>query len=270
MGKLDGKTAFITGIARGQGRSHALRLAEEGANIIGVDICSDIEAIPYPLATKEDLETTVKAVESRGRRVFAAVADVRDEAGLARALAEGVDAIGPVDIVLANAGVLPMALNQPHDAWQVCIDVNLTGVFNTIETVIPSMIDRGQGGSIVITSSTAGLKGVSGPSRGGMAYVASKHAVVGLMRSYARDLAPHWIRVNTVHPTGIATPMVTSDAFQEFWLKDPSFPKTSKALPIDMVEEIDVSHAIAWLVSDEARYITGVTLPVDGGFNVVN
>ena len=269
-GKLEGKVAFITGAARGQGRSHAIRLAEEGADIIAVDICAQIASVAYPMATPEDLAETVKAVEALDRRIVARQADVRDEAGLRAAFEAGVAELGPVDIVLANAGIAPMTLAEElHQAWQDVIDVNLTGVFNTVEIAIPSMIQRGAGGAIVLTSSTAGITGIGGPSRGGLGYTASKHGVVGLMRSYANSLAPHRIRVNTVHPTGVNTPMVVNDIMQAWLDADPHVGDAmANALPVGMIEPVDVSNAIVWLVSDDGRYITGVTLPVDAGFTV--
>jgi SDR family mycofactocin-dependent oxidoreductase len=267
-GKLEGKVAFITGAARGQGRSHAIRLAQEGADIIAVDICAQIGSVAYPMATPEDLAETVKEVEALDRRIVARQADVRDEAGLKAAFDTGVAELGPVDIVLANAGIAPMTLGEePHEAWRDVIDVNLTGVFNTVEIAIPSMIERGAGGAIVLTSSTAGINGIGGSSRGGLGYTASKHGVVGLMRSYANYLAPHRIRVNSVHPTGVNTPMVVNDIMQEWLANDPSVGEAmANALPVDMVEPVDISNAILWLVSDDARYVTGVTLPVDAGF----
>ncbi len=267
MSKLEGKVAFITGAARGQGRSHAIRLAQEGADIIAVDICEQIDSVPYPMATPDDLAETAKQVEALDRRIFTQQADVRDEGALKAAFDAGVAALGPVGIVLANAGIAPMSLREPRNAWQDVIDVNLTGVFNTVETAIPSMVERGQGGAIVLTSSTAGINGIGGPSRGGLGYTAAKHGVVGLMRTYANTLAPHSIRVNTVHPTGVNTPMVVNDAMQEFLAQDPSLSNAlANALPVDMVEAVDISNAIVWLVSDDARYVTGVTLPVDAGF----
>ena len=267
MGKLEGKVAFITGAARGQGRSHAIRLAQEGADIIAVDIAAQIASVPYPMSTPDDLAETAKQVEALDRRIFTAQADVRDAAALKAAFDAGVAEIGPVDIVLANAGIAPMSLREPHEAWQDVIDVNLTGVFNTVETAIPSMIERGQGGAIVLTSSTAGNNGIGGPSRGGLGYTAAKHGVVGLMRSYANNLAQYSIRVNTVHPTGVNTPMVVNDAMQEWLTQAPQMADAlTNALPVDMVESADISNAILWLVSDDARYVTGVTLPVDAGF----
>jgi SDR family mycofactocin-dependent oxidoreductase len=267
MGKLEGKVAFITGAARGQGRSHAIRLAQEGADIIAIDIAAQIDTVPYPMATPEDLAETAKQVEALDRRIFVAQADVRDEAAVKKAFDEGTSQLGPVDIVLANAGIAPMGGEEMHDAWQDVIDVNLTGVFNTVETAIPSMIERGEGGAIVLTSSTAGITGIGGPTRGGLGYTAAKHGVVGLMRSYANNLAPHSIRVNSVHPTGVRTPMVVNDAMAAFLAQDPSLSNAmANALPVDMVEPVDISNAIVWLVSDDARYVTGVTLPVDAGF----
>ena len=267
-GKLEGKVAFITGAARGQGRSHAVRLAQEGADIIAVDICAQIASVAYPMATPADLAETVKAVEALDRRIVARQADVRDEDGLRAAFDAGVAELGPVDIVLANAGIALMSLGEePHEAWQDVIDVNLTGVFNTVEIAIPSMIERNAGGAIVLTSSTAGLNGIGGNTPGGLGYTAAKHGVVGLMRAYANYLAQYSIRVNTVHPTGVRTPMVVNDAMQEFLAQDPQLSNAmANALPVDMVEPVDISNAIVWLVSDDARYVTGVTLPVDAGF----
>jgi len=266
MGKLDGKVAFITGAARGQGRSHAIRLAQEGADIIAVDICQQIATVPYPMSTPDDLTETAKQVEALDRRIFTAQADVRDTAGLKAAFDAGVAELGPVDIVLANAGIAPMGLHEPRGAWQDVIDVNLTGVFNTVEIAIPSMIERGQGGAIVLTSSTAGINGIGGPTGGGLGYTAAKHGVVGLMRSYANNLAQYSIRVNTVHPTGVNTPMIVNEAMQEWLEQAGESSALTNALPVPMVEPVDISNAIAWLVSDDARYVTGVTLPVDAGF----
>jgi SDR family mycofactocin-dependent oxidoreductase len=269
-GKLEGKVAFITGAARGQGRSHAIRLAEEGADIIAVDICRQIESVSYPMATPDELAETVKAVEGLGRRIVAREADVRDEAGLRAAFDAGVAELGPVDIVLANAGIAPMALGEErHEAWQDVIDVNLTGVFNTVEIAKPAMIERGQGGAIVLTSSTAGINGIGGDTRGGLGYTASKHGLVGLMRSYANILAPHNIRVNSVHPTGVRTPMVVNEIMEAFLASDPHMSQgMANALPVDMVEPVDISNAIVFLVSDDGRFVTGVALPVDAGFTV--
>lgn len=267
MGKLDGKVAFITGAARGQGRSHAIRLAQEGADIIAIDLAAQIDTVPYPMSTPEDLAQTAKEVEALDRRIFTRVADVRDRDALQAAFDAGVAELGPVDIVLANAGIAPMSLNPRAGEWQDVVDVNLTGVYNTVEVARPSMVGRGQGGAIVLTSSTAGINGIGGDTAGGLGYTAAKHGVVGLMRSYANILAPHSIRVNTVHPTGVNTPMVINDAMQEYIQADPSMGNAmANALPVDLVQPVDISNAILWLVSDEARYVTGIMVPVDAGF----
>jgi SDR family mycofactocin-dependent oxidoreductase len=266
MGVLEGKVAFITGAARGQGRSHAIRLAQEGADIIAVDIAAQIDSVPYPLATPEDLAETVSQVEALDRRIHAVQADVRDRAALQAAVDDGVALLGGVDIVLANAGIAPMSMHPSPQEWFDVIDVNLTGVYNTVEVAKEALIARG-GGAIVLTSSTAGLAGIGGSAPGGLGYTAAKHGVVGLMRSYANQLAQHSIRVNTIHPTGVNTPMVVNDAMQEFLQSDPQLSNAmANALPVPMIEAVDLSNAILFLVSDAGRYVTGVTLPVDAGF----
>jgi SDR family mycofactocin-dependent oxidoreductase len=266
MDTLAGKVAFITGAARGQGRSHAETLAAEGADIVAVDICAQIESIPYDLSTKDDLDETVDRIARLGRRAIGVVADVRDYAGLARAVSSGQSAFGRLDIVLANAGVAPMSVNDHEDAWRDVIDINLTGVQNTLRATVPALITGGQGGSIVITSSTMGLVGIGTDKIGALAYTASKHGVVGLMRAYANLLAPHGIRVNTVHPTGVGTQMVLNPAMQEYLESIGTKTGGGNALPVNMIEAIDVSNAIGWLVSDAARYVTGTTLVVDAGY----
>src|SRR3978361_528808 len=206
MGKLEGKVAFITGAARGQGRSHAVRLAQEGADIIAVDLCGQIDTVPYPMATPADLPTTGKEVEALDRRIVATQADVRDTAALTAALDDGVAQLGRLDIVAANAGVFEIqpALDLTDDAWREMIDINLTGVWNTCKVALPHLIDGGRGGAIVLTSSTAGLKGTPNTIH----YTAAKHGVVGIMRTLANEFAAHSIRVNTVHPTGVDTVMI--------------------------------------------------------------
>lgn len=264
---LAGKVAFITGAARGQGRAEALRLAADGADIIAIDLCAQIESVPYPLATPDDLAATVKLVEETGARIVAQQADVRDEQALQAALRTGVEQLGRLDIVVANAGIAPM--QSGADGWRDVIDVNLTGVHHTVEAAIPIMVEQGDGGSIVLISSAAGLIGVGGGDRGSIGYTAAKHGVVGLMRAYANFLAPHSIRVNTIHPTGVDTPMINNE-FTRGWLKhiaeELNAPTDfSNALPVQVVQAEDVANAVAWLVSDQARYVTGVTLPVDAG-----
>jgi SDR family mycofactocin-dependent oxidoreductase len=270
MGILESKVAFITGAARGQGRSHAVRLAEEGADIVAVDLCADIPTVPYSLGTAVELEETARQVDALGRRVVARSADVRDVDALTKVVHEGMAEFGRLDVVIANAGISPLRVvtEDPVKTWQDVIDVNLTGVFNTVQAALPAIIEGGQGGSIVLTSSTAGLKGnLSLKAVGGYAYAASKHGVVGLMRSFANDLAEHSIRVNTVLPTGVSTPMVFNEAMQEFLAEQPGAGAAlCNLLPVEVIEPVDVSNAILWLVSDAARYVTGVALPVDAGF----
>ena len=265
MGVLDGKVAFITGAARGQGRAEAVRLAADGASIIAVDICDQIASVPYPLATPDDLALTVKLVEDTGARIVAQHADVRDQDALKTALQTGIDELGRLDIVVANAGIAPM--QSGPEGWRDVIDVNLTGVYNTVEAAIPTLTEQGDGGSIVLTSSVAGLIGVGSHDAGAVGYVAAKHGIVGLVRIYANLLAQHSIRVNSVHPAGVDTPMINNEATRQ-WLgsiADKSPQEMGNALPVQVLQPEDIANAVAWLVSDQARYITGVTLPVDAG-----
>jgi SDR family mycofactocin-dependent oxidoreductase len=276
MGRFEGKTAFITGAARGQGRSHALRLAGEGADIVAVDRCAGIETVAYDLATPADLAETARLVEERGRRVVTAQVDVRDAGALAAAVRRGVEELGGLDVVLANAGIGMMdRAADPRDAFRDQLDVNLTGVWNTVQATAPVLVEQRRGGAIVLTSSAFGLTGRGGSGRGGDdGYVASKHGVVGLMRTFATWLAPHGIRVNCVNPSGVATPMVLNPAvealFSEGGEVEPPKPADDVAnlLDVTLVDPEDVSAAVAFLASDEARYITGVALPVDAGMLV--
>ncbi|MEU1521008.1 mycofactocin-coupled SDR family oxidoreductase [Nocardia rhamnosiphila] len=268
--RFDGRVAFITGAARGQGRNHAIRLASEGASIIAVDICSQIDSVPYAMASQADLEETVAQVEDAGGKIFATTADVRDRAGLGTALEAGVARFGVPDIVLANAGISPQRAVEP-DPQQVFVDTietNLVGVWNTLSLVAPMMIERDAGGAIVITSSAQGLIGRGGDGSGAAsAYAASKHGVVGLMRSFSAWLAPHSIRVNTVHPTGVRTPMVEHPDMMAWVAADPERGAAmSNPMPVFMVEVSDVTEAVLYLVGESGRYLTGVALPVDAGF----
>jgi SDR family mycofactocin-dependent oxidoreductase len=267
MGKFDGKVAFITGAARGQGRSHAVRLAEEGAAIIAVDICAPIASASYPLATPEDLARTVVEVEEAGGKAVAFEADVRDADAMAAAFDDGRAALGDVGLVVANAGLAPMNVEPHPDEWGDVLDVNITGVYNTVRVALPSMIEAAKGGSIVLISSVAGVCGTGGNSPGMLAYTASKHGVVGLMRAWANYLAPHHIRVNSVAPTGVRTPMVLNPGFMEYVAAHPELANLlGNALPgVGVVEPADITHAVAYLLSDEARYVTGTVLPVDAG-----
>jgi SDR family mycofactocin-dependent oxidoreductase len=272
MGSLDGRVAFITGVARGQGRSHAVRLAADGADIIGVDICADIPSNGYPMASRDELDETVALVEAQGGKMLGTVADVRDFSALKSAMDTGVEHFGRLDIVCANAGIAAMAFQELTDAedlqmWTDVLDVNLVGSFHTAKAAIPHLIAGGRGGSIVFTSSTAGLKGFGGMGGGGLGYAASKHGIVGLMRALANALAPQSIRVNTVHPTAVNTMMAVNPAMTAFLEHYPDGgPHLQNPMPVGLLEPEDISAAVAYLVSDAARYVTGVTFPVDAGF----
>ncbi|EME23468.1 mycofactocin-coupled SDR family oxidoreductase [Rhodococcus triatomae] len=272
MGTLDGKVAFITGAARGQGRSHAVRLATDGADIIGVDICADIAANGYPMASREELDETVALVEAKGRRMIGTVADVRDFHQLQTALDAGVAELGRLDIVLANAGIAPMSFEEipvekELEHWNAVVEVNMNGAFHTARAAIPHLVAGGDGGSIIFTSSTAGLRGFGGMQGGGLGYAASKHGIVGLMRALANALAPYSIRVNTVHPTAVNTMMAVNPEMTEWVQNNPgNGPHLENPMPVALLEPEDISSAVAFLVSEEAKYITGVTMPVDAGF----
>jgi SDR family mycofactocin-dependent oxidoreductase len=263
-GRVAGKVAFITGAGRGQGRSHAIRLAEEGADIIAVDICKDYETVSYGMATEEDLAQTVKAVEALDRRIIATQADVRDAKALKKAVDDGVAQLGKLDVVVANAGIcIVRSWDEVTPAvWQDTIDTNLTGVWNTMVAAAPHLIAAG-GGSIICTSSTAGIKGLPFLTP----YVAAKHGVVGIAKTMANELAKHSIRVNTVHPTGVDTPMGTGMGGLESLLsKDPNLgPIFMNTLPVEITEPRDISNAVLFLASDEARYVTGLEFTVDAG-----
>lgn len=272
MGVLDGKVAFISGGARGQGRAHAIRLAQDGADIITFDIGEQIDSVPYPLGSEDELAQTVAQVEALGRRIVAVKADVRDQIAVEKVLQEGLGEFGRVDIVLANAGIMPVLgpTSTVVQAWHDCIDVMLSGVLYTIEAAIPAMVEQNQGGAIVITSSAAGLKGTTRSLRtktyGMLGYTAAKHGVVGLMRAYANALGSYNIRVNSIHPTGADTPMVNNEAFLGAAPQVPElFEAMTNILPVPLIEAQDLANAVAWLVSDEARYITGATIPIDAG-----
>ena len=273
MGRLDGKVAFITGGARGQGRSHAIRLAQEGADILLIDICDQIASHQVVMATPEDLEETVRAVEAHDRRVVAELADVRDQAALDRAVARGIDELGRLDIVSANAGIsgVGKAWELEEIEWQDMIDVNLTGVWHTIKAAVPPMMARGEGGSIVITSSFCGIRAPENLAH----YTATKHGVIGLMRTLANELGPAQIRVNCVLPGNIATPLTQNASLFGFFRPDLEAPGREDvesivngmtSLDVGFLDPVDISNAILWLASDEARYVTGVALPVDGGW----
>ena len=268
MSSLEGKVALITGAARGQGRQHAITLAEAGADIVAIDLCEQIPTVPYPMATSSDLDETVAAVEGTGRKITARIGDVRDLEEMSALVDDALVQFGHIDIVCANAGVYSFgplsSLEIDPQRWSDVVGTNLTGVFNTVKVAAPPMIERDEGGSIILTSSTAGIKGL----RSMADYTASKHGVVGLMKTFANELAPHSIRVNSVHPTGVRTDMVDNPQLAAWYDENPDMANnvSGNLLPVDLVEAQDISNAVRFLASDDARFITGVQLPVDAGF----
>jgi (+)-trans-carveol dehydrogenase len=271
MPTLDGRVALVTGAARGQGRSHALHLARAGADVIAIDIADQIETVTYPMATKADLDETAVVVAATGRRVVSAVVDVRDAAALKVAVDDGVSELGRLDIIVANAGISGYGrLEQSEQSWDAIIGTNLTGVWNTARAGLPHIVAGARGGCVIIVSSVGGLRGLPNLS----AYTASKHGVVGLMRTLAREYAEHRIRVNSVHPTAVPTDMIMNPTTFNLFRPDldnpgvadvrPAF-ESMNTLPVPWVEPEDVSKAVLFLVSDDARYITGASLPVDAG-----
>ncbi|OBY31040.1 mycofactocin-coupled SDR family oxidoreductase [Mycolicibacter kumamotonensis] len=276
MGRVAGKVAFITGAARGQGRSHALRLAEEGADIIAVDLCRDIETIGYPMARPEDLEETAKLVEKTGRGIVTAQADVRDAAALKTALDAGLAEFGKLDIVVAQAGVAGMKGNPPLQAWIDVINTNLVGTINAIQVALPHL---GEGASIIATSSAAALmdahqKANPGNDPGGMAYMTSKRLIAQYVHDLATELAVRGIRANVIHPTNCNTDMLQSEPMYRSFRPDLEHPTRADAEPVFYVQQAmkvpfiepeDISNAVLWLASEEARYVTGMQLRVDAG-----
>lgn len=264
VGRMSGKVALITGAGRGQGRSHAVRLASEGADIIALDSCADIPSVGYPMASVADLAETARMVEATGRRIVTGVADVRDAAGLTSAVQAGVSELGHLDVVVANAGICSI---QPWDQatpelWADIIAVNLTGVWNTCTAATPHVVAAG-GGSLILISSTAGLKGQPFVAP----YAAAKHGVVGIMHVLANELAEHRVRVNSVHPTGLRTPMLAGlSAMPDLVAANPLLaPILMNSLPLELLEPEDVSDAVLFLSSDESKWVTGLTMTVDAG-----
>jgi (+)-trans-carveol dehydrogenase len=272
-GRVEGKVAFITGAARGQGRSHAVRLAQEGADIIAIDICKQIDSVRIPLSTPEDLAETADLVKGHNRRIYTAEVDVRDYDAMKAAVDAGVEQLGRLDIIVANAGIgnggATLDKTGERD-WTDMIDINLGGVWKTVKAGVPHILAGGRGGSIILTSSVGGLKAY--PHTGH--YVAAKHGVVGLMRTFAVELGQHNIRVNSVHPTNVNTPLFMNEGTMKLFRPDLQNPgpddmavvaQMMHVLPTGWVEPEDISNAVLFLASDEARYITGVTLPIDAG-----
>jgi SDR family mycofactocin-dependent oxidoreductase len=273
MGMLEGKVAFITGAARGQGRSHAVRLAAEGADIICMDLCEQPSTTSIPGATRADLEETVRLVEAQDRRIFARQGDIRDIQALDAIVREGIAELGRLDIVLANAGIWGVPDTEPEDLeqrgrfWSETIDINLSGQWNTVDVAVPYLVEQGEGGAIVLTSSVAGLRGMPLESVAQTAYVAAKHGVIGLMRNVAMEQAQNNIRVNTVNPTTVATPMILNEFAESYGEKKPELSGMwTNLIDVPAVDPVDISNAILYLVSDLGRYVTGVALPVDAGF----
>ena len=272
MGRLDNKVAFITGVARGQGRSHAVRLAEEGCDIIGIDICRDIATAPYPGPSLDDLKETARLVEATGRSFHGAEADVRDLKALEQVVEDGYSAFGRLDIVIANAGIASFAptLDMSELIWTEAIDILLTGVWKSIKASVPKIVDGGRGGSVVITSSAGSFIAHENVAH----YSAAKAGVVQLMRVLAKELAPYSIRVNTIHPTTVATEMVFNEATYRLFRPELDKPTQEdfvealmgmNALPIPMIEAIDVTNAVLYLVTDDGRYVTGSCHMVTAG-----
>ena len=274
MAGLERKVAFITGAARGQGRAHAVRLAREGADILAVDICQDVDSMDYPNASSEDLDETAQMVENEGRKVVALKADIRDQVGLQRAFDEGISSLGRVDIVVANAGIVRLTDGgDPVSVWNDIVATNLTGTWNTISVALATLRGGGNGGSIVIISSSAGLRPTAGLGIGALAYTSAKTGLVGLMKQLAASLAPESIRVNSLHPTGVKSGMTMNEAMGRLVAEamegaDTSISAMQNAMPIDILEPEDIANAVAFLVSDQAKWITGAALPVDAGFCV--
>jgi SDR family mycofactocin-dependent oxidoreductase len=276
MGRIDGKVAFITGAARGQGRAHALRLAGEGADIIATDVADRVETVSYPPATPEDFAETVKEVEALGRRIAHFTADVRDYDALKAGLDAAVAELGGLDVLVANAGIIndvrpSWELDEAN--WQTMIDVNLTGVWHATKAAVPHLIERGPGGSVILISSTAGLRGIPNIAH----YNAAKHGVLGLARTLANELAPHRIRVNSVHPTNVRTTMIDNESSAKIYRPDLEHPTFEDALPalakinmwnVPYLEVEDVANAVLFLACEESRYITGAALPVDLGMSM--
>jgi SDR family mycofactocin-dependent oxidoreductase len=261
---LAGHVALVTGAARGQGRAHAVALARAGADVVACDLCRSIATVPYSLALPEDLEETARLVRAQGRRCFSRVVDAADPGAMQRVVDEAESELGGIDIVCANAGVISFgrAWELSEEQWDDVVRINLKGAWSTCKAVVPGMVERGRGGSIVLISSAAGVRGYPGISH----YVASKHGVVGLMRALAIELAPHGIRVNCVLPGGVRTPMGTAEAMGRWLEAEPEAARALTALlTVDLVEPEDVSAAVVWLASEAARHVTGVALPIDAG-----
>jgi SDR family mycofactocin-dependent oxidoreductase len=265
MGRVEGKVAFITGAARGQGRAHAIRLAEEGADIIAIDVCGEIAPTPYPPSTPEELEETARLVKALGRRIVAREVDVRNSDDLRATCEDGAAELGGLDIVVANAGInnWNRFWEMPDEQWQTLVDVNLTGVWRTMKAAAPIMIEQGRGGSMILISSVAGLKALPAQAH----YAAAKHGLVGLCRAAAIELGPYNIRVNSVHPWGVDTPMGHDDTIVKLFEQFPSYAASFASVLAEprVATPRDIADAIVWLSSAESRVVTGAQIPLDMG-----
>jgi SDR family mycofactocin-dependent oxidoreductase len=265
MGRMDAKVVVVTGAGRGMGRSHALRLAEEGADLLLIDICAPVDGLGYPMSSPQDLAETVSGVEALGRSVLAAEIDIRDRAALTSFVDEGVARLGRLDGAVANAGVLTFGMwnNVTDDDWRTVVDTNLIGTWNTCVAAIPHLMERG--GSLVNISSAAALKGNPLTT----SYTASKYGIMGLTLALANELARYSIRVNTVHPTGVLTGMLCPPLGALLANERPDLaPLYDNALPVPLVDAVDVSNAVLYLLCDESRYVTGTHLKVDAGVSI--
>jgi (+)-trans-carveol dehydrogenase len=276
MGRLENKVVFVTGAARGQGRAHAVRMAQEGADVIAIDICEQLSSVQYDMPGEEELAETVRLVEAEDRRIVASKADVRDFAGLKAAVDAGVAELGRLDVIVANAGISSVgpALEITEQEWDEIVDVDLKGVWLTCKAAVPHILAHGEGGSIVMTCSAAGLHAFANLAH----YVAAKHGVVGLMRNLALELGPQRIRVNSIHPSQVDTPMLMHPYNYKLFCPELENPtaedmaavsRSMHVLPEDFVHDVDLANAAVFLASDEARYITGATLPVDAGADLI-
>jgi SDR family mycofactocin-dependent oxidoreductase len=273
VGQLEGKVALVTGAARGQGRSHAVRLAEEGADVIVVDLCSKPETTKYKGSSREDLDLTVREIEKYDRRAHAVVADVRELGQLEAAVSEGIAELGRLDTVVANAGIFSSApLHElSEEQWDEMIDINLSGVWKTMRATVPHLIAQGEGGSIILISSTGGIQGFPNFAH----YVAAKHGVTGLARTASNELGQYRIRCNSIHPTSVLTDMIDNEPMYKLFRPDLEHPTQDdfreacqgamNTLPVPWVDAVDISNGVVWLASDAARYVTGIALPIDAG-----
>lgn len=267
---MAGKVALISGAARGMGRAHAVKLAAEGADIVAIDVCAEFDSTDYPGATERDLATTVSLVEGHGRRIAAHQADVRDPEAVHAAVSDGVERFGRLDVVIANAGIIRVSdTDERAKTFRDVVEVNLIGAWNTVDAAIPALIAGGRGGSIVLVSSTQGIKASATDRAGVQGYAASKRGLVALVQVWADQLAEHSIRVNAIHPSGVATDMIINETTMRLSAAgDPWLASQLNALPIALLQPEQIATAVAWLVSDDAAFITGTSWPLDAGFTL--